>query len=392
MDHTALITRQVSAGTLSLLEANILNAYLAEFSAVKGPSSDWVTNHYYQVDLVTRLLHRETGATLDMATTTEYLLIVSVIRNSAHYKPNYRRVLVNALKRFATWHSEMNPGINVQKIKAIQLPASVPTKKDPEAVLTRDEVQQIIDACQNSRDRALIAMLYDGSNRPIELLSLTWGEVHSDQFGLHFETNRKTGIRRHIRLTMAVPYLSQWKSDYPEKPEGSAPVFCVLHRKGGVYGGLKKGALDRIVYTLRDRTGIAKLHPYSFRQSRITHDVEAGFDLQYIMKKNWGTLDTTMIQVYTNLGDDYIDTYALEKAGIKNPAQTEAISTKLNPVECPKCYTLNPPGSDYCSRCGLTISNTAQSRAAALDAIPQDLQRYIKMLQEIEAERDKNPR
>ena len=41
----------------------------------------------------------------------------------------------------------------------------------------------MIDACQTSRDRALIAMLYDGGFRLKELATLSWGDVKFDEIG-----------------------------------------------------------------------------------------------------------------------------------------------------------------------------------------------------------------
>jgi hypothetical protein len=235
--------------------------------------------------------------------------------------------------------------------------------KKPGDMLTKEEVLQVITACTNSRDRAIISMLYDGSLRPVDLRELMWDKVTFDEYGVLIRSSAKTGKERVIRLTFSAPYLSQWKSDYPGNPEGHAPVFVSHHtfkEAGGEHIPLEMDAITRLIRGLRQKTGIPKLRPSIFRPSRITHDVEDGYDSSYLMLKNWGTLKTPMLQVYARPGEDYIIKYALEKAGIKIPAKTRERSKALDPVTCPRCQTLNPPGKRFCGQCGLSLTEEAQ--------------------------------
>lgn len=384
-DLKTRLSRRIESGVISQTEGDLAWGFLTEYWSLHGGGDETMAKKLYQVISVAYALHQG-GATLDSAGTFDYLAAASVIRERGDFAQAYKLRLIITLRHFAIWCAELNSEINIEKIRKIALPKVPQKKKCPDEMLTRDEVLQIIEACGNSRDRALIATLYDGSNRPVELLSLNWSDLHFDEHGAWFETNRKTGIRRRIRLTLAVPYLAQWQVDYPEGVQPDVPVFCQLRCDlvTGRHERLTKSGLDGMIVRLKRRTGIAKLHPYSFRPSRITHDVEDGYDPQYIMMKNWGTLKTTMLERYTNLNDSYIDTYALERAGMISPKAKEAETKKLLPAECPHCFTINPPSSMFCSRCGLSLTEVATAEEQDIDGLnaqkAQDMIDYLRRL------------
>ena len=85
------------------------------------------------------------------------------------------------------------------------------------------------------------------------------------------------------------------ETDYPGKPEGSAPVFVSHHiyqSAGGEQIPLEMDAIVCLIRSLRQKTGIERLSPTIFRPSRITHNVTDGYDSSYLMLKNWGHLHT----------------------------------------------------------------------------------------------------
>jgi integrase len=328
--------------------------YVAESAATSGAGVRWVANKESLIRMAVKLMETTTGATVETCTTGNVLATVAAIR-ARDGSPNYALQQISAFKRFALWLAERRPELNAKTIGAIKLPARRWKNRRPEDMLTRDEVLTVIGACTRSRDRALIAMLYDGSNRPSELLALRWGDVHRDEYGAWFSTAGKTGKPRHIRLTLALPYLAAWSADYPGGPAAGKPVFCTTGRPHRV---LTKSGLDKMIAGLRKQTGIAHLSPYVFRPSRITHDVEDGYESAYVSLKNWGSLKTPMLDVYTNLSAEYLDSVALEHAGIRARA-TETRADPLRPIECSRCKTLNVPGANFCSTCMVPLTATA---------------------------------
>jgi|GEM_PF-1062035 integrase len=357
------IQENLSAGNLSKEEALLMREIVDEYNATIGSSPEWLKNKYHLLFRTIQILHSSTGKGLIEITTPDVIRAVAAMR-TAEYSDNYRRQMISAFKWVSKWLAERGHDIKIEKVDKIKLPRPQWKTKTPEDMLTQDEVYQAIDACQNPRDACLVAMLFDASCRSIELLSLTWGSVNFDPRGAKFSTNRKTGYKRDIRLTFSVPYLVKWKDQYPGEPTGNNPVFVTWYKMDGRTRNreMTKDALDRVMIRLRERTGNQKLKPGIFRPSKISADVADGYDLPYVMLKNWGNLKTGMIDLYTNISSDYIDRQALEMAGLEKALVKEKRKDlgKLKPIECPFCEFINVPTAQFCIECGQPITPEAR--------------------------------
>ena len=367
---------QVAEGNITQAESDLISAFVFEIQAQRGTSDSGMLTRAWSLVRVAVALHKS-NSSLDTATTEDALKIISNLR-SENYSKNYLNDLIKAFKRFLLWRIE-NGNLNLieKKIRSIKSLGMDWSAKKQSDMLTKEEVLKIIDACTNSRDRAIISMLYDGSLRPVDLRQLTWEDIIFDEYGALIRTSAKTGKERAIRLTFSTPYFAQWRTDYPGDPAGSAPVF-VTHRvyeaAGGEHGPLEMDAIVRLMRTLQKKTGIERLSASIFRPSRITHDVTDGYDSSYLMLKNWGTLKTPMLQVYAKPGADYITKYALEKAGIKTSQKLRERETTLDPITCPSCETVNPPGQRFCGHCGHTLTEEAKVQ---LNTTSQKLQKIF---------------
>lgn len=344
-------------------EASAILMHLAEIHSQKGIRESSMIARAKDLISSSRFIH-EVGGELHHCNTEQVLKAVSKIR-TAGFTTNTERMTIASLKRFLIWQIENGTeDLNLNKIKKIKVPKMDFNAKKREDLLTYDEVQVVIDACRNSRDRAIIALLYDGSNRPVEIKNLLWADVTFDDYGIRIRTSEKTGNERWIRLTLAVSYLSTWRQDYSamidHEIQPNDPVFIALIRDDkGNPRPINYSTLNNLILTLRERTGIKKLRPGIFRPTKITHDVENGYDPAYIMMKNWGSLSTRMLAVYAKPGSEYIDKVALEKAGLKRQETSSFRKDILKPIQCPICNTLNPGSADYCIKCGRSMTERA---------------------------------
>ena len=125
--------------------------------------------------------------------------------------------------------AKTNKKIDLSEIESVKLPEPQWKTKQPSDMLTIEEVTTIIQSARTDRDKAFLAVLYDGSNRPVELLRLKWGDIKADEFGYYFVTDAKTRKERHIRLTtQSIPYLDQWRAAHPDpRPE----QYALLHHQ-----------------------------------------------------------------------------------------------------------------------------------------------------------------
>ena len=119
-----------------------------------------------------------------------------------------------------------------KKVKDLKVPNRNTMTKVASDLLTIEEITAMLKACEQSRDRALITMLYEGGFRIGEIGMMRWGDIQFDRFGVVVNVMFKTNKPRYIRLVMSREHLARWKNDYPRQPiTNDMPVF--FNRKEG---------------------------------------------------------------------------------------------------------------------------------------------------------------
>ena len=118
-----------------------------------------------------------------------------------------------------------NAKINVKKLEEIRPPKADKATKTASRMISEENIERMIRSCKNSWDRTMIAFMYEGALRPIEVREATWGRLKFDKYGAVFTTATKTGKPRYIRLIRHTQHLAAWKSDYLGTPEGNALIF-----------------------------------------------------------------------------------------------------------------------------------------------------------------------
>ncbi|MGB7787850.1 tyrosine-type recombinase/integrase [Methanoregula sp.] len=217
--------------------------------------------------------------------------------------------------------------------------------KTAEMMLDEDEVRAMINACMSSRDRALIATLYEGGFRIEEIGTLTWSQVKIDDYGIIINVDKKTERPRYVRLVAATPYFIQWRNDYPYAIASDGLVFTSRKNLPLRYEGI---ALQ--LKKIAARAGLKKrITPHLFRHSRITTMVQQGYNETIIKKVMWGNLHTGMFETYCHLSDTDVDNEILAKQGIKR--KDEKKQRAMEPRQCPYCSSVNAPTDQFCSVC-----------------------------------------
>jgi len=72
-----------------------------------------------------------------------------------------------------------------------------------------------------------------------------------------------------------------------------------------------------------------------------------------------------MLDKYTNLPGDYIDSKALEYAGLKKVDKVQQ-AEPMAPVQCPKCHTVNEPGNKHCHECGRALTKDGEDELSMI--------------------------
>jgi integrase len=286
------------------------------------------------------------------ATLTDVHEAISASLND--FKRNTRRNMITSLKVFLIWMGAQGyTSIPRDKIEEIGTPPIDRMTVQSSDLLTAEDIEKMIAACRNSRDRALIGVLAESACRIKEVGTLQWSQVSFDQYGAILNVSVKTGKPRYIRIIWAAPHLAAWRADYPGVAEGDAPVFLALTKKigpsqSGMFAQIKK---------IADRAGIkTKVHPHIFRHSRVTDLLRQGVGESVIKKLAWGG-DSRMISTYGHLVGEDIDAALLKAAGI-DVGDKKAPRT-IKPEQCPRCLVICAPGSQYCHKCGMSLTGEA---------------------------------
>ena len=387
-----IIERSAADGKITTEDAKLIKAYLAEISAETGISPIRKYKIAIQLSGLRRFLppFREAVAP-DLFAAIEEIKLDTKPDGSPRFKANTQADMIRFLKRFFLWLIENDYSrIPEEKVrKKIKAPAYERMTKTAEQLLEEDEVRAMIDAARTSRDRALIAVLYESGCRIGEGAALKWSDVRfTESQTAAINTAGKTKKQRYIPLVVARSYLATWKADYPGNPHGDSLVFLTTTTHGSLqYAGVVK-QLRRIAA----RAGIEKhITPHLFRHSRITHLLRKGVPEPVIKKLMWGHLATDMLQTYGHLVDRDIDDAIAKLYGVVTP-ETET-SDALEPRQCPRCFSVWGPTLQHCGVCGAPL--TREGMADMDDALSELqsllMQDPVRAIEAIRLMREKGP-
>jgi site-specific recombinase XerD len=188
----------------------------------------------------------------------EVLEKVEVEDISESSKNEYRRTL----RKFFKWQK----GDDWKDLQSLKGERKHPRKPD---VLTKDEVLLLIESAMHPRDKAAIALLYDGGLRIGELASITFKGLTFNNFGGKAKVRGKTG-ERLVPFVMAEPYIKNWIQIHPN-PHANESLFIGTGNKN--YGKpLFYESYMNIIKRAVKKSGIQKkVTPHILRHTRATH-------------------------------------------------------------------------------------------------------------------------
>jgi integrase len=205
--------------------------------------------------------------------------------------------------------------------------------KVPE-VLTEDEVQAMIDKAPKLRDKAFIAVLYEGGFRIGEILPAKLGDLQFDENGARLRVHGKTGGRT-VRLITSAPLLARWVDEHPYKDNPEAPIWILLTKNFQKrLQPMEYHYVARMLKETAKKAGIKKrVYPHIFRHSAATRDARYLTESELKLKYGWAGI-SGMAEVYVYLSGADLDNKLL---AIYAGRPVETIRPKFAPIICPKC-------------------------------------------------------
>jgi integrase/recombinase XerD len=223
------------------------------------------------------------------------------------------------------------------------------------ALISPEEFTKMLDATQNTRDRAFLYMLYETGCRLGELLDLKLEDVHFDSDKSYFDVTRSKTQERRIFIFDCVRDLLAWMNQHPQKNDPEAYLFVNLKkgkkRKWGESRWDYDGAL-RIVQRVAKRAGIKKrVWVHLFRHTAATNDARRSLppDLARL-KYGWGK-NSRMFERYTHRNTDDLMKWEQQTRGMDK----DKIVDPHAPRQCPRCNKLNDWTAAFCE-CGHALN------------------------------------
>ncbi len=209
----------VDSGKLTQDDANLLLDFMKE-RGEKENSATRYTNFY---DLV---VFRQYIGEFRHTTGHDLCEGISKFKNSGREVATLSRYLT-ILRRFYLWladngYSPIEKNILDHKLKVLNQDSK---KAARPGILTIEDLAALHRACKNSRDRALIALLFDTGIKTKDACRIRWDQCRFDEKGLVLLAGVYTKCAHDIRCSMAGPYVADWKKEYPGNPAGENPLF-----------------------------------------------------------------------------------------------------------------------------------------------------------------------
>lgn len=240
----------------------------------------------------------------------------------------------------------------------------------PERMWTPDEQQALIEAADNARDKAFIAVMFETAQRIGAIGTLTVGDVEfKDAYSIlsiNEDAEGLKGASGKVPLTWSSAYLLRWMDVHPASDDPDAALFTCLPSARNVDAGdfLRYGNWRRRIRKAAEAAGLgdvdpAKLRPHNIRHTRAGEFKRNGEDnartSQLYMKWAEGS---DQWDVYGRVSDDeMIETY-LEERGVIDEAAVDDGGRRFD--ACPfeaSCGVQLPPGTwDFCPSCGRALS------------------------------------
>lgn len=232
------------------------------------------------------------GKCFRIAKKEDYLNLLSKIRTERTPKERTFEDYKSVLKKFLQWLGEDTSWIKVRNVE---------NKILPEELLTEDEILRMVDAANNSRDKALVYVLWDSDCRIGELLGLRVKHLSFDEYGAVLMVNGKTGMRR-VRIIESASILKQYLEKHPFKNYVESPLWVTDESEAMNYAIVWK-----MLKKLSKIAGIKKrIYPHLFRHSRSTYLAKRVSDNILAKHAGWRP-GSRMIRKYVHLSGSDVD-------------------------------------------------------------------------------------
>ncbi len=320
------------------------------------------------------------GMGVQLAKRADIERLVSWLQHDSGYTPHTVSDYLFAVKRFFKFARYGNVDRETpypEEVRWIRTVIKANERKEP-LFFTSEEIEAMIKAATNLRDKAMLAVGYEAGLRATELLTLNVGSVVFDDRGarLHIERG-KTGSRV-VRLITSVSLLARYLEVHHFRNEQSSPLWLtestnyMNHRLSWI-------RWNRCLKQVAERAGVKKrVFNHMLRHGSATRNAKFLTDSELKLMYGW-SMSSKMPAVYVHLSGRDLDDkltalYGGEKVG--------PIKPEFAPIICPRCNEKASRGMVYCPRCASPLDEGDRSRMQVEDeTTKEELTRLRKLVE-----------
>lgn len=203
---------------------------------------------------------------------------------------NSRKHRISAVKLFYSL-----TGKQPLKFKYIEYPRS--EKKLP-IVLSQQEIQAMFTACENTKHKVILSLLYACGLRVSELLNLQWQHIDRSRMIINIIAAKGKKDRQVMLPESLIPLLEKYYHEYKSK------IFVLNGQFSNQYS---ETSVNQVVKQLAKKAGITNKRVYThlMRHCSFTHMVEAGTDINLIQRLA-GHANVKTTAIYTHISHNLI--------------------------------------------------------------------------------------
>lgn len=320
--------------------AKLITKFVKEYALQKDLST--VRQYFYLTRLKT--FARYVNKPVDELTLEDVENYIFYLKNSQYTQWTQQGKKL-ALRLFYTW-------LKKPELVRFKLTKKRSEQEADKQILVKQEIDALMQSCNCSRDRAMIAVLWESGARIEEFLNMRFENVQFTDEGVKVSISGKTGKRTNL-LVESAGYLAQWCNEHPLRDTPSAHIWCRLKRSGAIDARpLAYCCILRVLKLLVQRAGINKhVYPHLFRHSRATFLANCWTEVQLCKWFGW-VIGSNMPRVYVARSGVDTDNAVRKLYGLKKET---AITTPF--IDCPRCKNRNNQTDQFCSRCGLPLND-----------------------------------
>lgn len=268
-------------------------------------------------------------------------------------KRNYEK----ALRSFLRYHDCEDTAT------AIELTKEESPEFRLDEIILLDEIHDLIDAAESSRDKAMLAVLWEAAPRVTALLSIRIKdyEPKGDQHAvvtIPSAAGTKGAAGDKKPLTWARGHVDNWLAEHPRRDDPTAPLIC-KHRNDRDQAGeslTPQYARKRITELVSQVDGLNpnKITPHSFRHGRATWMARNDYTEREIEQTLDWSRDSAQHDRYEHLLQQDMVNSILRRSGVDLPEEQQRDEES---VECPRCGSRVLSSAQYCPNCSLRLSD-----------------------------------